>query len=179
MTHYPSLPNQNHWTKLLGEGAFGAVYDISRKDNLVAKTLTYCPRAYGTKDEALRWECAVARLLYRSGVSVPRPEGLYTVRIRQRESIFSRNCSEREESGFVMERIRGQRLDELFSQCPKDIYVHSLWEEELQKARDLGFELPDATTRNAFYLPAEQRVVLFDFGFWVHPEPERVLEEML
>ncbi|MBI4151346.1 hypothetical protein HY496_00105 [Candidatus Woesearchaeota archaeon] len=175
MTKYPYLPRQDSHLEYLDKGSFGSVYVVSHEDDLVGKVLhdyrdylsPYLSRLMDKSiDEELRWEYAMAQRLYDEGVSVPQPHGLYTIRMP------SPGSSLIERPAFVMERVYGIKIFQLEESGSTDWPVaHSLLCEEIQKVRSLGFNPIDFSDgANAFYLPVEQRVVLFDFGFWSHPE---------
>ena len=70
--------------------------------------------------------------------------------------------------GFVMEKINGIRLYDLRWSDRRELFhrANYLRLEELDKVEALGFIPCDATGSNAFYLEAEDKVVLFDFDGW-------------
>ncbi len=154
MKTYPPLDNEDFFHFPLGLGGDGSVYTVRRKDNLVGKVF---PRE---NDWMAEHEFDVASTLYSRGVSVPKPEGVYTL------SLWGGLLHK---PAFVMERIRAPRLDKLLRKWMDYSLRQELnkkLDRELDKARDLGFLLDDATAYNAFYSKEEDRIILFDFARW-------------
>ncbi len=159
--HLPRFPKQDLFSWRVGKGDQGEVFVVSRKRNLVAKT--YDPY-WGIGLELAQHEYHVADSLYRSGISVPRPEGVFEVSSLWRRQTYP---------AFVMERICGAvRMDKLSNQDRSGVYdfARQLREEEAEKASRLGFIVADATDRNCFYLPQDKKVILYDFLFWRAPD---------
>lgn len=154
MKTYPRLENEDFFHLPLGIGGDGSVCTVQRQDQLVGK---YFPRE---KEWLAEHEYIVASTLYSGGVSVPKPEGVYTL------SLWGGLL---QKPAFVMERIRVPRLDRILKKWmnySRRQELNQKLEQELDKARDLSFILKDATAYNAFYSEEEDRIILFDFARW-------------
>lgn len=151
---FPRLEDEDFFHLPLGMGGDGSVYTVRRRDDLVAKVY---PRIDSWMAEH---EFDIASTLYSQGVSVPKPEGVYTL------SLWGGLLMK---PGFVMQRIYAPRLDKLLRKrmaySQRQELNHKL-DRELDKARDLGFLLDDVTAYNAFYSAEEDRIILFDFARW-------------
>ncbi len=155
MKTYPHLENEDFFHRSLGIGVDGSVYTVRRRDDLVGKVF---PR---NNDHLAEHEFNIASTLYSNGVSVPKPEGVYTI------SLWGGLVKK---PAFVMERIHAPRLDKLLRKwmnySRRNELNHKL-NREFDKARDLGFVLKDASVYNAFYSEEEDRMILFDFARWM------------
>ncbi len=179
---YPPLSEQDMVPKLLNNrGTFGRIYRVSESANLVAKI-----PIYESGIEPLTKEYILGQALFIRGISVPKSRGMCSIRWDMRtEEEQGRDkepqwyLSNRFLPGFVMEQIRGMRLDELlyFGEADDFHRANDLLEKELAKAEALGFKYEDIGLSNAFYLQAQDRIVLFDFECWDHPDLERWLEK--
>ncbi len=151
---YPRLENEDFFHLPLGMGGHGSVFTVRREDDLVGKVF---PREYEWMAEH---EYNIASTLYSNGVSVPKPEGVYTL------SLWGGLLHK---PAFVMERIRAPKLSRIFSKWIDNSRRKELNQKldlELDKARDLGFLLKDTGAYNAFYSKEEDRIILFDFARW-------------
>ncbi len=147
----------------LDRGEYGTVYSLEDK-GLVAKVY------FGSDDVGLVWakhEFAIASRLSAAGISVPKPEGVFR---------FRSPCSATEHPAFVMEEIVGGILLDQYrseqsarSKSAESDFARDLHLQELRKAADLGFHYGPLGESNCFYLPLEQKVVLFDFVRWGCP----------
>ena len=154
MKTYPRLENEDFFHLPLGMGGDGSVYTVRRKDDLVGKVFSR------EDDWMAEHEYDIASTLYSNGVSVPKPEGVYTL------SLWGGLLHK---PAFVMERIRVPRLDKILKKWmdySRRQELNQKLDRELNKARDLGFILDDATAYNAFYSEEEDRIILFDFARW-------------
>ena len=136
----------------IGWGAHGEVYRIS--DRHVAK-IDYHEFSLGTLEKELE----ISRELFNGGISVPRPEGIFSVKISKYFSLIN---------GFVMEYIRGKEGDKVRNKYMD--HVTGLINIEIEKVIKLGFCPLDFGLHNSIYVPKEDRVYLIDFAFWKQPE---------
>ncbi len=159
----PRLPNQNWFTRRIGEGVQSKILLVSRRKDLVAKVYNPYYNYNNSILELARHEYDVAASLYRNAISVPHPEGVFSI-----SSFWGKR-----QPGFVMERISGAiRLDELSNNNESLDYdlAQQLRDEEVEKTRQLGFIPADVKDRNCFYLPLERKIVLYDFLMWRAPD---------
>lgn len=161
--------------KPLDSGSESSVYRIPEQ-NLVAKVYRvrlwddvtilvgaelWSPR---TICYALR-EAVIADRLYQAGVSVPKPEGVFALRLPESKSTIP---------AFVMELITGVSHSHLeYSQyaSARDQYYA-----EEAKAKQMGFyNLDTELDHNTLYVVGENdiRAYLHDFSGWRHPDLER------
>ena len=154
MANLPIFRTFIPFARKINYGVHGEIYALSRK---------YVAKIYRDPSR-LKREHGVSRILQREGISVPRPEGLYTVRLdpfRLRQ-------------GFVMEYIHGIIGEDIV--CKKKYEeirskVERLVREEVRKCEDLGFVCNDATRiDNSIYKPKEDKIVLVDFCNWKTPD---------
>ncbi len=102
--------------------------------------------------------------VYNSGLSSPKPEGLFKVIIRaplKRGIIIP---------GFVMEYIPGQTLQDLYEH-DEDVFFEAVKQRdaEIQKAKDMGFSFcgnDHLSLFNAIWNPEQQKTYLIDFALW-------------
>lgn len=117
----------------------------------------------GCQDHLLHeWE--IAKLAWEENLSIPYPEGLFSVPVG--------GPGKRNNRGIVMEYIEGIRLDDLIERAhdPQEevggiLQLHKL---EIQKAIHRGFIVGDVGIVNAIFQPRKIRVVLYDFQLWLH-----------
>jgi RIO-like serine/threonine protein kinase len=115
-----------------------------------------------TEQEFLQHECKIHSELYKEGISVPKPEGIFPVKIRplRISSVF--RLINRE--GLLMEKISGLNWNNITG---KDrLHVHQLFEEEVKKCWRLGFRVGDSNLNNTIYNKSTNRLYLIDFQFW-------------
>ena len=104
-------------------------------------------------------EFKIQELAYLAGLSVPKPEGIFEVKIRDR--IFAKK-----RKGVVMEYVPGILLEDLKG---TDIFFKAKNQRdmELEKAEMLGFTHFDAICYlNSIWNPEKQRIYLIDFESW-------------
>lgn len=134
-------------------------------DGLLAKV--YHKGAEGNIDEAEKlalYEYGIARRLHEGGVSVPVPKGVFLVPTEE-------GSTERLPS-YVMEFIPGYTLRDSQDIDPKD-KVDRLYQranDELKRAKELGFVPDDLCGGNVLYDPGKDKVYLIDFTKWKETE---------
>jgi tRNA A-37 threonylcarbamoyl transferase component Bud32 len=148
----------------IDSGADGTVYRLNsdlvakfplRSDQWGAENLH---NRGSLRDRATR-EYEMTRSLYRSGISVPRPEGVFNLNVCRNEVCFL------EVPAFVMEYIEGIKLSDCWG--ANDVRARQLRDEEIMKAESLGFLSGDwLTAKNSIYCPREDKIVLLDFALW-------------
>ncbi|MBI5066248.1 hypothetical protein HZA97_08490 [Candidatus Woesearchaeota archaeon] len=108
----------------------------------------------------LNKEITKQTVLYNLGIAVPRPKGLFNVTFRE---------SSLEEGivvpGFVMEYIPGITLS-LMQQ--EDVFpeANKMYEEEIRRAKALGFYPGDEGLHNAIWNSEKRKTYLIDFADW-------------
>lgn len=135
---------QYYITPRLGSGQQGRVYAISKGHVAKVQKRKFHPTG---DPESLQKEYENAQDLYREGISVPKPEGIFPVQIRWLETGFGLLYPEKE--AFVMERIRGRTMDSIME---ANLYnkVEDLYLAELEKCAAAGFSMPDHTLTRFF-----------------------------
>ena len=164
MTEVNFFPQSNYISRRLGSGVQGRVYAISPQH--VAKVLKRDRSPHG-KEESLEIELENLTALYNAGISVPKPEGIYKVRIRWFETAFGLLFPEKE--ALVMERIYGTRIESTAGRKLQS-RVYTLYFRELKKAFHSGFISDDHIVvgpsgkvyRNAIYDPKRDKIFLTD-----------------
>jgi hypothetical protein len=105
-------------------------------------------------------EYSVARSLYKQGVSVVKPHGVFQFELVDLEALAPANpdciCT-----GFVMDYFHEQELTRR-----EEARRRNLAEIELRKARALGWHIPSDGVANSFYDREQDRIYLFDFTIW-------------
>jgi len=160
----------------IGRGAEGIVYKIS--DKYVAKVPRIC---YPDSKKNLRKEFEIAKVLFENGVSVPEPEGIFKIRNLGLTSVIIPS------EAFIMEYIKGKTGSEFFRDYssfrmvnPNFIespsfagyneeynHIKKLYEEEIKKAKEIGFLPFDAEFNGNYIWSAERsKLYLIDFGMW-------------
>ena len=134
-------------------GVHGEIYALSRRH--IAKVY---------RDPAkLEREREVSGILYSEGISVPKPEGVFRVRINPFRTT----------EAFVMEYVHGIIGEKIADKRRyKSIRprVEQLMRSEVEKCEDLGFICQDADRLdNSIYKPKEDSIVLVDFCNWEMP----------
>lgn len=182
--NYPLLAEQDMVPRYVHKGGFARVYDVSSAANLVAKI----PFSSDCLDELIR-ESLISERLYAAGISVPQPRGMFNISWQRRNEVESvedrsfrghlkglamalKTVLNKDQPGFVMEKIKGIRLDYLYRTKCKSLFNHAqeLLLAEVDKAESLGFFSGDAGKVNTFYIPDQDKVVLFDFEMWETPD---------
>ncbi len=134
----------------IGRGSQGEVFRIS--DLNAAKI-----DLYGHLDPSRRMlekELKISKELYLSGISVPKPKGIFPIR-------FPLEVKD----GFVMEFIEGKTRFALDRNEFK--HVENLLKIELKKVKDLGFRPYDIYIMgNSIWSPEKDKLYLIDFASW-------------
>ncbi len=168
--NYPPLAEQDMVPKFIRGGSTGRVYQVSQSADLVAKV----PLLEEDLDAVVR-DCFIAQRLFESGISVPQPKGMYDLRWDGRTKELHRQNKDSMWyldhnilPGFVMERIRGFRLDEFAEIAEVEEYGRAveLRDLELIRARERGFCPIDVGSENVLYIPNQDKIVLIDFECW-------------
>src|SRR3989344_2416731 len=136
----------------IGKGANGAVYAIS--DSLVAKV------DHDDREFHLERELEKSLDMFNQGISTPKPEGVFIVRIMWPG--LNTVCF-RARPALVMQRIRGYRGEKV-----PPIHIHtaqSLLNQELELCIRRGFYWYHHD-KNWVYNPSENRVYLVDADDW-------------
>ncbi len=108
--------------------------------------------------QGIKHEYNVAKFLYENGVSVPRPIGIFDLKIPHKERV---SLLFRRFPAFVMEYIPESRC---FMDSQEQIFVKGLIQTEVKKAADLGVFLSDIQGHhNTLYVRERQKVYLVDF----------------
>lgn len=115
--------------------------------------------------EKLKHEHEIHAELYRGGVQVPKPEGIFNLHLEGRlDRLFGRR-------NFVLPSIVMQRIYGIPSNSPEVMpffqNVHDQFCEELEKVRRLGFVPGIDHGSNILFDPKEQKLYLIDFESWV------------
>ena len=116
-------------------------------------------------------EMKIARMLYESGISVPKLKGWEYVKVPQE--------FDKPRKAFIMEFIEGRNGCELYqgkySNFEKYELAVRLAEEEIEKAKQLGFNLGfDEGNSSNYILTPNKKIKLIDFSAWFHPDvPEQ------
>lgn len=150
--------------RYVGEGKAGIIYQL---DNYSCVKI---PKEIDEKSyRKVQKEAEIADELYRGGVSVPKPVGLFRFPV----SFGASSSSLKTEAfilGFVQEFIDGL----LYENLPQDLLeaAKRKYLQESDKARALGFIGYDScySGGNALYQVKNnllERAVLIDFGAWV------------
>lgn len=148
-------------------GGYGNVYSVN--NSLVAKTFKVTPKVkegfvFGLDDEIkrkvpffLEREFILGSRLYNSGVSVPKPHGLFLVY----DSTFGEYLP-----AIIMERIKNVSIKNL--RVSEQEYLGALRDLEMEKAENKGFIPGDDSESfgNYLYSKKEDKVYLIDFMFW-------------
>ncbi len=104
-------------------------------------------------------EYEMTRSLYDAGISVPRPEGVFSLNVCGEDVCFQ------DVPAFVMQYIAGIRLSDCWGAY--DARARQLRDDEIMKARSLGFSSGDwLTPKNSIYRPRDDKIVLLDFARW-------------
>ena len=150
----------------VGKGAMGIVYFLNEMDlskqSLVGKFIKIILNENFESSKYFSWfvlklfhEYEIQKELYESGISVPKPFGVYSIKNTEDSNYYP---------GFIMRYIPGKNLWELPISFREKIY--GLRDLELNKARDLGFKPGRDIKYNFIWVPEEEKVYLIDFNFW-------------
>ncbi|MDO8516937.1 MAG: hypothetical protein Q7S33_02325 [Nanoarchaeota archaeon] len=145
------------YARPLGSGIHGSVYQIS--DIHAAKF--YDEQNVSDPDK----ECKIAKELYKNNINVPKPEGVFKIDLKAKNTFLS------QKHAFVMEYLPGYILEDVPSNEIKRLGLNELAEIELEKARKLGFLTIDSEPRrnnsNQIWCPDRNRIYIIDFVNWV------------
>lgn len=131
-------------------------------DNLVVKTNS----SLDVEDEGWREILNGAKIqeeLYNNGLFVPKPEGI--IRVSFEESLRKKFNLEKIQKGFLMERIRGQSLDNLWNSSDYSKYSDKYYF-EIKLASFWGFDPRDIFDNNAIVETSTGDVYMIDFDWW-------------
>ena len=153
---------------IIDEGSFGTVYAINGSRQLVAKIWKGRKSHHYVFDqkhiqEAL-WEDHVASELYTKSISVPKPEGVFSISLPSVSPVPI--------PAFIMERVRGETYWDL--SFMERIRARQLYEGELGKVRETTNFIPfdHYPFKNCLYQLDHDKIILFDFGEWRRGSPE-------
>ncbi len=148
-------------TKIISDsGEDGLVYKLN--ESLAIKVY----RDENPSERCLN-EYKIASLAFQSGIRVPRPYGLFDIRLEDLNQ---------ERKGFVMDYLNGFNLFEFSIKARGDKEINKLnilskeYKNELRKAIDLGFIIKDVSLQNAIYNLEDGLVYLIDFCDWKTPK---------
>jgi len=164
----PEWKPQYEYVNRVGRvGCHGKVYLIG--DRHVAK-IKHVPYLFLLNDQeavdCLVKEFNITRHLYEEGISVPKPEGIYSMKLRSVDNPISWFIP-RTFPAFVMEAIYGVSLGSLKGEEREEAL--DLTRKELTKARRwyTTYDSDDESIwHNTLWVPEQKRVVLIDFEFW-------------
>jgi tRNA A-37 threonylcarbamoyl transferase component Bud32 len=136
--------------KLIRESSRYRVHKIG--DKYVGKFSSY------ERIACLNHEYEVCKDAYESGVSVPKPEGIFSVMHPKEKQIYF---------AFVMEYINGKTLLEFYKIWKTDITeMWDLAEKENEKLRKINLFNSDARAENIIWNSEKKKIYLIDFGHW-------------
>jgi len=116
--------------------------------------------------ESIVNEYKIARELFDGGVCVPKPEGVFNIHMGLEPPVLLERG--RDYPGFVMEYIPGESLEGYMG---RDYGLRvAMYDEELEKAEELGFLTIDAEDCNGIWSPVKGKVYICDFGEWRRKE---------
>ena len=167
--------------QLLGSGAFAQVYDIG--NGLAAKVKKYPDDKFIKPNNSalpeLKHEETILSHLYEMGVSVPKPEGIFSFPMTKLPPAVQ---DDREEFyGLVMQKINGQsvqkamphnwffntrtRSGSIIRNLPWTRDIEASWNQEIKKA-EVVCQIADAHYGNALFTFPDRKVYLIDVDFW-------------
>ena len=143
-----------YWRKM---GADGILYKLGQDKVAKFEKSKGLFTKLSHRGKGIKNEYEVAKFLYENGVSVPRPNGIFALRLPDGEntSLFFRRFP-----AFVMEYISES---EYFVDSQERRLVAELVQTEVKKAADLGVFLSDINLHNKLYVRERQKVYLIDF----------------
>ena len=159
MKAYNRFPQQEYqWTRKLGHGNNSRVYALSG---------SHAAKVFDQKETPLfiesrtitEFECS--NEWHEAGISVPRPEGVYTVKIWNSENLLGLFFPR---LAYVMERIHGIGVTSLDGH--EFHRVKSLFDREIEKAEKAGLRKNNPSIRDALYEPLTDNVYIIDFHTW-------------
>lgn len=138
-------------------GSFGSVFSVS--EDLVVRV----PNNLRFFEMMLNG-FEIQQELYDNGLFVPKPEGIVKICF---ERGISRNYNlEENQKGFLMQKIKGERLRDLGS---GSLYLRckEKYRKQIEMAEELGFIPDDDEPRNALVEFGTENVYAIDFDSWV------------
>lgn len=141
-------------TEIVGSGADGYVYKIN--NNYAVKVLSWNYEGRGVD-----YEYDVAQELYRFGVSVPKPIGVFDVKTKT-------SGKTRNEKGFVMEFVHGTKSSD---SNKKNLELELEYKKEIKKCKKAGFVPKDTewnewAGHNVLYDEKQDKIYLVDLIRW-------------
>ena len=145
----------------IGKGVDGTVYRISEEHVAkiphfsTSKVKEMCLKRFASRGYLN--EPLISQSLYDQGISVPKPEGIFSVSLDGEDRF-----------GFVMEYIEGVNLQKLIDRLGESLTdkIRPKYWEEVGEARCLGFRTKDTAYRNGIWSPKEEKIYLVDFFGW-------------
>ncbi|MBT4604346.1 hypothetical protein HOC01_01785 [archaeon] len=169
----PEFFGQSYFTPRISSGRFATVYSLG--DRLAAKVPHVLVAPWKHHDEwmhdaehGLAHEYAVMRQMYSLNLAVPRPEGIYSIRVRTVNTLGGLLFGHR--ISLVMEKVRGTSIGMLSGWERSN--AMSLAQEALREARHKGFTPPENydLEKEVIYCgdsrADERQVVLTDLHEW-------------
>lgn len=148
------LVQELSWESKIDDGCDGVVYRIP-ETNHVVKILHF------RNEDSLRNEYEISCELFGNKIQVPRPFGLNRFLVQNHKY-----PSDISKLGFIMEYIRGIRLDRISNSKVRDT-ITKIRDKELDKVEALGFRTRDSEGQvNAIWCPSRKKVYLIDFIGW-------------
>jgi len=128
------------------------------------------------KIEAIRNGYVIQEELYDKGISVPKPLGMFSIRWDDMFKDWVKNYERYQCTTdqlvdlprYIMKTIQG--ICGATNDKRDKTSERSLRNEEIQRAKDLGYAPGDDFRHNYMYLPEEEKVVLIDFDLWQKPK---------
>lgn len=164
-----NIPSWQHrYIDVLKLGGFGRVYNLP--DDKVGKVLRtmwpFCyDRDYHLLVQSLVEERDIHQDLFRAGISVPKPEGIFTIGL---ESVIIDCATELKRTPILVPAIVSQRVYGEESALDKYPAAREQYEEQIAKAAKEGLHLclkADGES-NTIFDHEQQKLWLFDFGWW-------------
>ncbi len=161
--------------QVIGAGYDGLVARVSMDH--VAKVFFNNRRGKRSSKDSARWEFDIAEKLFGNGISVPEPLGVFlfselTKNILHDNDPFKGNFRRKlpeNPAGYIMHHIPGavDLCKVNFASTEEKKSYYALYEEEIEKARELGFVPNDCGPSNMIYQQDEGKVYLIDFAAWL------------
>ena len=164
LKHY----DNNGSTKRIGCETEATVYSLG--DGNCAKIRHVLQASLGLGRKLLRdtaackklaWECKVAQDLADNNRSVPKPQGVFKVEVPVDKNAPNLKAHF---PGFVMQEIPGVPISKLTGETQERAI--EMYNEELAKAKELGYREIDDNFGNGLYVPSQDKVFLIDFADW-------------
>ena len=157
MIEIKEFRGQKFITKPIRSGFYNVIYELTEQHVVKVNR----PDRDATVEDLVQ-ESQVAHQLYNEGVSVPKPEGIFKVKIRWGKNLYGLWFPTK--IGFVMEKINGINGDEINGDLRKK--VEELHQIELEKCWKLGFFTGDIDLSNSIYDSVNAKSYLIDFYGW-------------